>query len=143
MIREVLQYPDERLRAVAAPVEAVTDAVRELADDLIHTMRHGSRYAVGLAAPQIGVALRVFVMEEMLNGGRPKSHICINLKKQSPVTKQGEQPWYFEPVPRTLLSAQAARKWQALAAFVEGDSELAKLVLHCNRDPKLVYTWEA
>lgn len=68
--------------------------------------------------------------------------VCF-LKKQSPLTKQGTQPEYFEPVPSGLRTAAAARKWQALAAFVDNDTEAWKLIEHCNKDPALVYDWEA
>lgn len=76
-IRAVLQYPDPRLQEVAraALPEEVTD---ELVADLTHTMLHGEREAIGLAAPQIGVTLRVFVMAEKLRSGRLKVHVCVN-----------------------------------------------------------------
>ena len=62
MIRAVVRLPDPVLTARAAPVEAVDAAVRALVDDLIDTMR-ASPACVGLAAPQIGVGLRVFVAD--------------------------------------------------------------------------------
>jgi peptide deformylase len=60
-IREILEYPDPRLREVAKPVAAVTDETRALVDDLAETM-----YAApgcGLAATQVGVDQRVFVVD--------------------------------------------------------------------------------
>jgi len=44
----------------------------------MHTMRHGARAAIGLAAPQLGILKRVFVMAEKLAGGRAKVYYCIN-----------------------------------------------------------------
>ena len=61
MVREILEYPDPRLREMAKPVSEVTDEVRSLVDDMAETM-----YAApgcGLAAPQIGIDLRVFVVD--------------------------------------------------------------------------------
>jgi len=49
------------LRQRAAPVTAVDDAVRELVDDLLETMR--AAHGVGLAANQVGVARRVAVVD--------------------------------------------------------------------------------
>jgi len=48
-------------------------------------------------------------------------------------------------VPELLKTAQAARKWQAMAAFLsEGDEQGGlELARHCNKDPELVYAWEA
>ena len=60
-VRPILLHPDERLRAVCAPVGAVTDEVRALAADLLETMYDAP--GRGLAAPQVGVLSRVFVMD--------------------------------------------------------------------------------
>jgi peptide deformylase len=60
-IREILEYPDPRLREVAKPVEKVDESIRQLADDMAETMYAAP--GVGLAATQIGVNLRVFVID--------------------------------------------------------------------------------
>ncbi|WP_300058815.1 peptide deformylase [uncultured Roseobacter sp.] len=59
--RALLQWPDPRLRARAAPVEEITDEIRTLWDDMIETM--DAMPGVGLAAPQIGVLLQVAVVD--------------------------------------------------------------------------------
>jgi peptide deformylase len=61
VIRPILRWPDPRLRAPAAPVGEVTDAVRAIWEDMLDTMR--AMPGVGLAAPQIGVPLRLAVVE--------------------------------------------------------------------------------
>ncbi|MFZ5894465.1 MAG: peptide deformylase [Myxococcota bacterium] len=61
MIREILKYPDPRLREKAAPVAEVTDELRVLIDDMAETMY--SSKGCGLAANQIGVDKRVFVVD--------------------------------------------------------------------------------
>lgn len=59
-IRDVLKMGDPRLLAVAAPVEGFgTPALAALVADLWDTMHHLD--GAGLAAPQIGVSLRVVV----------------------------------------------------------------------------------
>jgi len=59
-VRPIVRYPDPMLKRPAA---AVGDADRRgLAGDLVETMR-ASPATVGLAAPQIGVPLRVFVLD--------------------------------------------------------------------------------
>ena len=60
-IREILKYPDERLREVAKPVERVTDEIRQLVEDMAETMYDAP--GVGLAATQIGVNKRIFVID--------------------------------------------------------------------------------
>jgi len=61
-VRAVLTLPDPMLMATAAPVGAVDAEARALARDLIDTMR-ASPACVGLAAPQIGVGRRAFVVD--------------------------------------------------------------------------------
>jgi peptide deformylase len=57
----ILEYPDPRLREVAQPVETVTDETRKLVDDMAETM-YGAP-GCGLAATQVGVNQRVFVID--------------------------------------------------------------------------------
>lgn len=61
MPRPFLIYPDRRLKAVAAPVEAVDDAVEALWDEMLEAMY--AMPGIGLAAPQIGVGLRLAVLD--------------------------------------------------------------------------------
>jgi peptide deformylase len=59
--RSVILWPDARLRTPAAPVEAITDAVRALWDDMIGVME--AMPGVGLAAPQLGQMVRLAVVD--------------------------------------------------------------------------------
>jgi peptide deformylase len=61
MIRPILRYPAPILHQKAVDVPAVTPDVVTLIDDLVQTM-HGAS-GVGLAAPQVGLAERVFVID--------------------------------------------------------------------------------
>src|SRR5882724_3884678 len=61
MIRPILKYGDRALHAPAQPVETITAAVDTLVNDMIDTMYAAP--GIGLAAPQIGVALRIFVVD--------------------------------------------------------------------------------
>ncbi len=58
MVREVLRYPDPRLKTPATPIRRVGPAARRLAEDLRDTARAFPR-TVGLAAPQIGAPWRM------------------------------------------------------------------------------------
>lgn len=60
-ILEVLQFPDPRLRRVSAPVGEVTDEIRKLAQDMLETMY--DEPGIGLAAPQVGHAVRLVVVD--------------------------------------------------------------------------------
>lgn len=54
-------WPDARLRTPAAPVGTVTDEIRAIWDDMVETME--AMPGVGLAAPQVGVMLRLAVVD--------------------------------------------------------------------------------
>ena len=61
MIRPILKYGDLILHERARPVAAITPDIERLIDDMIETMYAAP--GVGLAAPQIGVPLRIFVVD--------------------------------------------------------------------------------
>ena len=60
-IRPIVRYPDRRLGIPARPVTVFDDALRDLAKDLLETMRAAP--GIGITAPHIGVPLRVVVLE--------------------------------------------------------------------------------
>jgi peptide deformylase len=59
--RPFVMWPDKRLRTAAADVGVITDEIRVIWDDMIETM--DAMPGVGLAAPQIGVMLRLAVVD--------------------------------------------------------------------------------
>lgn len=60
-VRPYLPFEDRRLHTPAEPVTAVTETVRMIWDDMIETM--DAMPGVGLAAPQIGLMLRLAVVD--------------------------------------------------------------------------------
>jgi peptide deformylase len=75
-VRPILLHPDPRLKKVCAPVPHVDAAVRALADDMLDTMYNAP--GVGLAAPQLGVLTRLFVMDCAAKDARPEPMVLIN-----------------------------------------------------------------
>jgi peptide deformylase len=57
----IITAPDPRLKITAEPVAAVDDEVRRLMDDMLETMYAAP--GIGLAAPQVGAARRVLVLD--------------------------------------------------------------------------------
>lgn len=74
-ILDILVYPDPRLREVAAPVAQVDDDIRRLADDMLETMYDAE--GIGLAATQVGINLRVVVMD-LAKEGEHQPLVLIN-----------------------------------------------------------------
>ena len=76
-LRPILIHPDPRLKKIAAPVTEVTGTIVRLADDMLETMYDAP--GIGLAAPQIGVMSRMFVMDCVKKeGDAPRPMIIIN-----------------------------------------------------------------
>ena len=74
MIRPILKYGDQILHDVAQPVEAVTPEIASVIADMVDTMYAAP--GIGLAATQIGIPLRIFVVDITL-GRDPKGLIVM------------------------------------------------------------------
>ena len=72
-ILDILQFPDERLRTEAAPVEQITEQTQQLIDDMFETMYQAN--GIGLAATQVNVHLRVVVMDLSEQQDQPRVFI--------------------------------------------------------------------
>ena len=93
-VRRILDVADDMatLKAVSAPVGAVTDAVRALADDMLETMYAAP--GIGLAAIQVGVPQRLVVMD---------------------LAREDEPP-----APRVFVDPEITWRSEELAAYEEG-----------------------
>ena len=60
-LRNIVTLGDEVLRKKCRPVGEVTERIQTLVDDMIETMHDAN--GVGLAAPQVGVMRRIFVVD--------------------------------------------------------------------------------
>jgi peptide deformylase len=77
-IRPILTAPDPRLKAVSTDVEAVDSAIRALVDDMADSMYAAD--GIGLAAVQIGVPVRVLVIDLDQKEGKKNPVAYINPK---------------------------------------------------------------
>jgi len=89
-LREVLQFPDPRLKRKSAPVGEITDEIRALARDMIEVMY--DEPGIGLAAPQVGEAIRLVVMDTTWNeeGGEKNPRVMLNPEI---VEREGTLTW--------------------------------------------------
>ena len=86
MIRPILRYGERPLHDKAAEVTAFDDGLQRLIDDMIETMYAAP--GVGLAATQVGVLRRVFVVD--LSVGRTASDLIV-MVNPSFVSREGTQ----------------------------------------------------
>lgn len=77
MKRNILIHPDPRLKKLCEPVSDLSDALRQLADDMLETMYKAP--GIGLAAPQVGVLDRLIVLDcEKGEDAAPKPLVMFN-----------------------------------------------------------------
>lgn len=88
-IKRVLRYGEESLREKSKEVHKVSKKVTDLVNDLFDTMY--AQNGVGLAAPQIGVNLRVFVIDASTKEDPLEPMVFINpkiIKKSGAIVSQ-------------------------------------------------------
>lgn len=75
-VREILTFPNPLLQRKADPVPHIDAEIRTLMDDMLETMYHA--HGIGLAAVQIGVHLRIAVMDIAGRDEEPQPRFFIN-----------------------------------------------------------------
>ena len=78
MIRPILKYGDSILHDKAKKVDAITPEIDRLVEDMIETMYAAP--GVGLAAPQVGEALRIFVVD--ISVGRDPTGLIVMINPE-------------------------------------------------------------
>src|SRR5919106_4775516 len=76
MLRRIVRYGDAVLHQPAKPVDTITAEIETLIDDLIETMYAAP--GIGLAAPQVGIPLRIFVLDLSVGRDPAALHVMIN-----------------------------------------------------------------
>ncbi len=118
-LRSFIPWPDKRLRTAAEPVDAITDDIRAIWDDMVEVMDAMPGY--GLAAPQIGVMLRLAVVDCSEERGR-----AIRLANPEIMARSDETFDWDEASPNLPgLSAKVTRPARVTVAFTdEGGNRL-------------------
>ncbi len=134
MLLPIVKYGDPVLQRLAAPVERFDDALQQLIDNMIETMYAAP--GVGLAAPQVGVPLRVCVID--LSVGKRDGNLMTFVNPEF-VTRDGMQleeegclsvPGFNATVARPSRVAVRALDRTGKAITVEGTALLARALQH-------------
>src|SRR5499427_4879054 len=134
MIRPILRYGDSTLHDQARPVETLTPDIERLIDDMFETMYAAP--GVGLAAPQVGVPLRIFVVD--VSVGRDSGDLIVLINPEF-VERDGVQleeegclsvPGFNATVvrPSRVVVSGRDREWQEHTQ--EGTGLLARAFQH-------------
>ena len=90
-VRPIRVYPDPILKQVAEPVEQIDESLVEVVQDLVDTMLDAG-HSVGVAAPQIGVLLRVVVVDVSKSKlGRDNNHGLLEMVNPEIIERSGSK----------------------------------------------------
>ncbi len=89
-LREVLKFPDKRLKEISSPIEEITDEIRELARDMLDVMY--DEPGIGLAAPQIGETIRMIVVDTEWTAEDAERNPLVLINPEI-IERSGKLPW--------------------------------------------------
>ncbi len=131
-IRQILHYPDPRLRTRATPVEVVDESIRSLAADMLETMYDAP--GIGLAATQVDVHKRVIVIDVSEAGDSPLVLINPRILAADGVEQMQEGclsvPGFFELVERAERVRVETLDLQGERQEIDADGLLAVCIQH-------------
>lgn len=131
MILEITKLGEEILRQKAEPVAEVNDEIRKLADDMIETMIEAN--GVGLAGPQVGKKLRIFVA--MADDDVKRVFINPQIIKTSEEVEEYEEgclsiPQVYESITRPSRVTVQALNEKGRPFTLDADGLLARIIQH-------------
>jgi len=138
-VREIVVWPDARLRLETVAVSQIDDRVRQLYEDLKDSMY--AENGLGIAALQIGDPTKMFLIEPRLagRGENDPPLACINpeILWTSEETQESEEgclsfPDVFVQVERPLKARLRAMDIDGSIYELEGEGLLARCMLHEN-----------
>ncbi len=114
---KVLLYPNPSLRTIAKSVAEVDDTVRALVNDMLETMY--AEKGVGLAATQVGIHLRILVMDTSPTYNNPRILINPEIIHQENVKVMSEACLSF---PGITIEVQRAEKIRVRTLTLENET---------------------
>jgi len=131
MVLKVRKYGDPILRRKAAPIQSITPEIKELIADMVETTY--DQVGIGLAAPQVGIPLRLIVVNDDTGGGaRPLINPAIAARRGSVVAEEGclSIPGIFAPVERAEWVEVKALDGRGAPVALEAHGLLARVIQH-------------
>jgi peptide deformylase len=133
----IVKYPDARLRQKCAPVEAFDDDLRKLVSDMSDTM-YGANGA-GLAAIQVGVPIRLFIIDPEVAGGAVNDPVVVFINPEIVEISEEQQtgdegclsfPGIFTPVKRGMRAKVRALDLEGKPFEMEGEALFGRALQH-------------
>ncbi|MFA7603082.1 MAG: peptide deformylase [Novosphingobium sp.] len=133
-IREIIEIPDPRLKQISKPVEAFDDALRTLVADMFETMYDAP--GIGLAAIQVGVPLRVLVIDLQPDDPDAEPEVC---------TAHGDHEHTHQPTkkePRVFINPELLDPSEELSVYNEGCLSVPEIYAEVERPARIRARWQ-
>ncbi|CBI75766.1 polypeptide deformylase [Bartonella clarridgeiae 73] len=134
-IKPLVILPDPILREVSKPVEHIDSIIQKLADDMLETMYNAQ--GIGLAAVQVGVPLRMLVLDISSKDAPKNPLVVINpeilwISNERNIYREGclSIPEYYAEVERPKYLRICYRDREGKQAEIEADDLLATCLQH-------------
>lgn len=138
-VRTIVVWPDPRLREGTSEITEITDEVRDLYKDLVDTMY--AYNGIGIAAIQIGINKKMFLLEASLCGGEkdddPVAFINPEIAWTSDELEKADEgclsfPGIYVPIERPFSARVTAIGLDGEPFELEGEALLARAIQHEN-----------
>lgn len=133
-IREILEVPDPRLKQVSARVEQFDDDLKALVSDMFETMYDAP--GIGLAAVQVGVPLRVLVIDLQPDDEDAEPEVC---------TAHGGHHHTHQPTrkePRVFINPEILGSSNDLTPYNEGCLSVPEMYAEVERPTRIRARWQ-
>ncbi len=128
-LREIIEVPDPRLKVVSDPVTVFDEDLRTLVTDMFETMYAAP--GIGLAAIQVGVPLRVLVIDLQESASAEENGGEIEDEDAEPVKN-----------PRTFINPELFDPSDALNTYSEGCLSVPEIYVDIDRPAAIGVRWQ-
>ncbi len=133
-IREILEVPDLRLKQISAPVTKFDDELKTLVADMFETMYEAP--GIGLAAVQVGVPLRVLVIDLQPEDPDAEPEVC---------TAHGGHHHHHQPTlrqPQVFVNPEILDPSADHAVYSEGCLSVPEIYAEVERPARIRARWQ-
>ncbi|MCH7629620.1 MULTISPECIES: peptide deformylase [Novosphingobium] len=133
-ILEILEVPDPRLKQISVPVDTFDDQLRTLVDDMFETMYHAP--GIGLAAIQVGIPLRVLVIDLQPDDPDAEPEVCHSHGGHH----HTHQPTKREP--RVFINPEILDPSEEHTVYSEGCLSVPEIYADVERPSRIRARWQ-
>jgi peptide deformylase len=136
-ILPIIEAPDPRLKQVSTPVETFDSALESLVADMFETMYDAP--GIGLAAIQVGVPLRIVVIDLQERDGEPEADACGDVDCDHD-HGHGHAP--AVRTPRVFINPEIVDPSEELSVYKEGCLSVPEVFAEVERPAQLTLRWQ-